>query len=125
MPSPIPIGGGNPPVPGLTCAQAKANIASLTLTVANLTKLLATTTDPTQRADIQAGIPQGNEELAVLRSELPLVCGAPAPPPVDPIPVLIVADGDDFSFTGTPDVTDGAFTLSQFISALTATATTN
>src|ERR1017187_10283029 len=78
----IPIGGGgggDPTDPGLTCAQAKAQIASLTLTVANLTSLLARTQDPVQRADIQQGIRTAQQELAVLRSELLLICAPPPP----------------------------------------------
>jgi hypothetical protein len=120
----IPIGGGgggggDPTDPGLTCAQAKAQIASLTLTVANLTSLLARTQDPVQRADIQQGIRTAQQELAVLRSELPLICAPPPPKPS--IPVLIVLDGTDASFQnspGSPDGKDDYFTLSYFQSVL-------
>lgn len=118
-------GGGDPQDPGLTCAEAKANIASLTLTLANLTSLLARTTDPTQRADIQAGIRQAQEELAVLRAQLPIVCGPPPPPPVEPTPVLIVLDGLDASFADTPTPTDSYFTLTHFLSVMRAQAQAN
>lgn len=118
----IPIGGGGgggSPVPNLTCAQAKSEIASLTMTVANLQSLLARTQDPVQRADIQAGISEAQQEIAVLRNELPLLCAPPAPSPS--ISVLIVLDGADASFA-TPDSStltpDGYFTLSYFQSVL-------
>ena len=120
MPNPIGGGGGGVPTdPGLTCAQAKSQIASLTMTVANLQSLLARTQDPVQRADIQAGINEARQEIAVLRSELPELCAPPAPPPA--ISVLIVLDGADASFA-TPDSSslapDGYFTLSYFQSVL-------
>jgi len=124
IPSPGPIGGG-PPVPNLTCAQARSEIASLTATVANLTRLLASTTDPVQRSDLEAGISEANEEIAVLRSQLPTLCAPPPPPPVVPIPVLVVGDGTDFSFSGARSANDSYFTITAFLSALQATQTTN
>src|SRR5262249_19811545 len=106
----IPVAGGpgglpTRPEPGLTCAEAKAQIASQTMTVANLERLLASTQDPVRRADLQAGISQGNQEIAYLRSQLPFLCGPSGPPPHPVISVLMVIDGDGLqpaSF-GAPD----------------------
>ncbi len=122
----IPIGGGgggDPQDPGLTCAEAKANIASLNLTVANLTSLLNRTQDPVQRADIQAGIRQAQQELAVLRSELPLICAPPPPRPA--ISMLIALDGTNSSFANAIDPTDVSyFSLTYFQSVLEAQGVT-
>lgn len=125
IPNPVPIGGDPPPVPNLTCAQARSQIAGLTMTVTNLIALLQRTTDPVQRSDIQAGISEANEEIAVLRSQLPLLCAPPPPPPIVPIPVLVVGDGTDFSFSGQRSPNDAYFTISAFLSALQATQTAN